>query len=61
MQMQRITEINGISTEMSANKSFNTIKGLVYVYGYNLSGFETFKRGLIKQYGLQDVIEVSWI
>ena len=35
--------------------------GLVYVYGYNLSKFEAFKRVLIKQYGLQDVIEASWI
>ena len=61
MHMQRIKDINGISTEISVNKSFNTIKGLVYVYGYNLSDFEAFKRGMIKQYGLQDVIEASWI
>ena len=61
MHMQRIKDINGISMEISVNKSFNTIKGLVYVYGYNLSDFEAFKRGLIKQYGLQDVIEASCI
>ena len=35
MHMQIITEINGTGIELSVNKSFNTIKGLVYVYGYN--------------------------
>ena len=57
--MQRIPDINCIIIEISINKSFNTIKGLVCVFGYNLSNFEESKGGRIKQYVLLDVIEAS--
>ena len=61
LNMQAIANINGISIEVAVNKSLNTIKILVYIYGYNMSDFDAFKRGLSKQYGLQDVVEANWI
>ena len=59
--MKTINNINGIKTEIKVNKTYNTIKGLIYVYGYNMSNFEAYKRGMMEKYGLQDVVEATWI
>ena len=59
--MQTITNINGIQTKISVNTILQTTEGLIYVYGYNMVDFKTLREGLMNQFGLQDVIEASWI
>ena len=59
--MKAITEINGINTEMNVNTTFYKIKGLIYIYGYNMSSFQAFQSKLKEQYGLHEVVEATWI
>ena len=47
--------------EVTVNTALNINKGFVYIYGYNMVDFESFKEGLTKQYGLSSVIEATWI
>ena len=37
------------------------LKALVYIKEYNMIDFESFKKGLMSQFGLREVIEASWI
>ena len=59
--VQAITNINGIAAEITVNNFAHLKKGLIYIYGYNRHNFESFKARLIKQHGLQDVTEATWI
>ena len=56
--MQTVSNINGINVEVTVNTALNINKGLVYIYGYNMVDFASFK-GLTKQYGLSSVIEAT--
>ena len=56
--MQTVGNINGIDVEVTVNTALNINKGLVYIYGYNMVDFASFK-GLTKQYGLSSVIEAT--
>ena len=58
--MQAVGNINIIDVEVTVNTALIN-KGLVYIYGYNMVDFESFKEGLTKQYGLSSIIEATWI
>ena len=56
-----LRDINGIPVKISVNSKLNVNKGLIYIYNYSMCDFQSFKEGLMKQHGLQDVIEPHWI
>ena len=45
-RMEELTEINKISVKVSKHQHYNTSQGILNIYDYNLSNFETFKTGL---------------
>ena len=59
--VQEITNINGISAEISVNNFAHLNRGLIYIYGYNMNNFESFKASLMEQHDVQDVTEATWI
>ena len=59
--MQLVSNINGIPVQVSVNTARNVNKGLIYIYGYNMVDFETFKSGLAAQYGLTSIVPATWI
>ena len=58
--MQAVSNINGIDVEVTVNTALGINKGFVYIYGYNMVEFKSFKEGLTKQYGLSSVINATW-
>jgi hypothetical protein len=56
-----LQNINNVPVQISPNTSHGTQNGLIYVYQYNMNNFRTFKEGLMKDHGLQDVTEAFWI
>ena len=59
--MQTLNKLNGIPVTTTINNSLNICKGLVYVYNYNMAVYPAFRRGLMEQHGLQEIIEPHWI
>ena len=59
--MQTLSNLNGIHIKTTINTSLNIRKGLTYIYNYNLADFPEFRKELMEQYGLLDVIEPGWI
>ena len=55
-----IREINKIPVEISEYNN-NKQKGLVYIYEYDLEEFDEFRKGLMKEHNLHEVIRASWI
>lgn len=59
--MATLSSLNGVDVRVCVNSTVDLMKGLVYIYGYDMSDFPAFKAGLMEQYGLHDVVEAVWI
>ena len=55
--MSTIDKIIEIPVEITVNTPSDIQKRLVYIYGYNMSNFDTFKEGLVRQHRLVQVEE----
>ena len=61
LNIMKIQSICGTPAKVTANESVGIIKGLVYIYGYNLCDFENFKEKLTQDLGLQNAEMADWI
>ena len=59
--MSKLTKIMNYDVETSVNSSSDVEKGLIYIYGYDLSNFESFKKSLVSELNLVNVEEATWI
>lgn len=59
--MPTIKKINDIDVQISECTNFGSCKGLVYIYGYDMTDFESYRNGLIMQPPIQDAQKATWI
>ena len=59
-KIEQMKELNGCPVEIKPNNE-RELKALIYVKEYNMLDFDTYKKGLVAQFGLRDVVEASWI
>ena len=48
-KMRGITHQNNLPVAVDENLNYGIIKGLVYIYEYDMTDFELFKKGLIRE------------
>ena len=60
-QVKSITSVDGIPCEVSMHSRYNCIKGLIYVYEYDIENVEEFKSGLQSNYNISDVQPAPFI
>ena len=60
-EMGKLEKLYGIEVRITVNNKLSANKGLIYIYGYNMTDFEKFKKGLMEEHGLIDVVEPTWI
>ena len=58
--MRRLTTIMNCAINTAESRD-RQVRALMYVKEYSMIDFEGYKKGLLAQYGFQDVIEASWI
>ena len=58
--MQLLSQINDIPIKTTVNTSLNICKGLICVYNYNLADYPEFRKDLMCQHGLVEVLEPQW-
>ena len=58
--MKNMKEIYGYEVKTTVSKD-RLRRVLLYVKEYNMMDFETYKKGLMEQFGFQDVVEATWI
>ena len=64
IQLQEILslkDLNGKPIEVKKSSRFNSPRGLIYIYEYNLQNFNDYKSKLIERLPINDVIMASWI
>ena len=59
--LSKIDEISGVRCSVTLNDSADVAKGLIYIYDYDMTDFDSFKTGLMQQRGLVNVEEAVWI
>ena len=59
--MSGLSTLNGIPVQIEVNTSLDVQKALIYIYGYDMSEFDSFRVALMRQHGLQHVEEALWI
>ena len=59
--MPAIKKINNVDVKISENSNINTSKGLIFIYGYNMSNFEDYKTEIMKEFNLWDVQRATLI
>ena len=59
--MTILDKIHNYPVKTTINNTSDIQKGLVYVYGYDISSFEVFKTGLMNEHNLINVEEAIWI
>ena len=59
--MTVLDKIHNHPVKTTINNTSDIQKGLIYVYGYDMSSFEDFKTGLINQNNLINVEEAIWM
>lgn len=59
--LANLNNIHGNEVRVEVNNNLSVNKGLIHVYGYNMTNFERFKKGLIDEYGLANVTEATWM
>jgi hypothetical protein len=60
-EVTKMTHINNFPVKMTEHDVTRFTRGLVYVYECDLLDFETFKTGLIDEFGIQDAEMAFWI
>ena len=60
-KMRGLTHLNNLPVAVDENLDYRIIKGLVYIYEYDMTGFELFKKGLIERCGIQDAVQATWM
>ena len=55
-KLMTIKQLNGKPVEIVQSSKFNSPKGLAYIYDYDLSNFETYKKNLIETLPIKDVV-----
>ena len=58
--MEKLKDLNGCKVDIQQNVD-RELKALVYMKEYNMIDFESFKKDLMSQFGLLEVIEALWI
>jgi len=61
IEIMKIKDINKIPVVMSEYQEFNTSQGIVYIYGYDLSNFEAFKKGIKEDLTVADAELAFWV
>ena len=59
--MSTFTKIRAYDVEVTVNNTFNLKKGIICIQGYNLSDFDSYRAGLMKQHKISNVGEAYWI
>ena len=59
--MRGLTHLNNLPVAVDENLDYGIIKGLLYIYEYDMTDFELFKKGLIERCGIQDAVQATWI
>ena len=60
-KMSTLRKIGEHEVDVQVNNSFGIRKGLIYIQGYDLLDFDSYKAGLIKQQGIATVENAYWI
>ena len=53
-KIRGLTHLNNLPVAVDENLDYGIIKGVVYIYKYDMTDFELFKKGLIERCGIQD-------
>ena len=61
ISLSKIDSINGTPVTVTLNDSADISKGLIYIYEYDMTDFDSFKAGLMNRHGLVNVEEAVWI
>ena len=56
-----LVKIHNYPVKTIINNTSDIQKGLIYVYGYNMSSLEVFKTGLMNEHNLINVEEAIWM
>ena len=59
--LQLLETLNEHPVEVTCNSQFSQSKGIIYIYNYNMSDFQEYRRGLMRLTGIEDVIKAEWI
>ena len=59
--LKNMNNVNGIPVVISEHPHFNHIQGLIFIYDYDLSNFESFRTGLVEEFNLKEAIQATWI
>ena len=59
--MESLQSINGIAVKIYKHPNYNTSKGILNVYDYNMQDFETYKEFLKEEIGAREIEEATWI
>ena len=57
----KLKSLNNINIEVNINNNCKINKGLIYIYGFDLSDYENFRQSLIRETGLVEVENAHWI
>ena len=61
ISLSKIDSINGTPVTVTLNDSADISKGLIYIYEYDMTDFDSFKAGLMNRHGLVNVEEAVWV
>ena len=59
--MSTFTKIGTYDVVVTVNNTFKLQKGIIYIQGYNLSDFDSYREGLMKQHNISQVEQATWI
>jgi len=59
--IMELTHLNNIPVEISEHQGFGTSQGIVYIYNYDLSNFESYKTGIKEDFDVKEVERAHWI
>ena len=59
--IESIKEINGLSVTITKHPNYNTSKGIIYIYGYDMTDFNSYGCELMREINARDVVQATWI
>ena len=60
-ELPLLQKLNDKEVEITENQDMSQSKGLIYIYDYNLSDFESYRKNLMTLNGVTDAQKATWI
>ena len=60
MKIAEVEQLAGHAVKMEKSK-ISTVKGMIYIQDYDMNNFEQYRKSLMMEFGLQEVIMATWV